>query len=274
MRTSTAVRLGAAFTASALALSLGAGTALAEGDATGTQTARARVITSDTGTGTPVTGSTDARQPAGKTSVRPLAAGTGNITSFGQKSVVLSQPGIHLYDADPVFSDAGGVDHLTTRLTVDGSNKGIRTFGFGGLVLDSLNSPYGKAKLGPSTLFYNNGASPNSDPTISSYFYIRRATTSISPKALDIVRTGSKIKFTANSWKIFKPQTETYVGMPTIKLQIRNSSGTYSTIKTMSLNVFGTGSYTKTTNTKKRYRLLISTTESIMGSYTETSGWI
>ena len=274
MRRTTAARLGAAFTASAIALSLGASTAIAEGDTTGTQTASAGVIASDANTGTAVDGPADARQPTGKTAVRPLAAGTGNITAFGQKSIVLSQPGVRLYEANPTFSDAGGLDYLTTRLTVDNSNKGTRIFDFGGLVLDSLNSPYGKAKLGPSTLFYSNGASPNSDPTIGNYFYIRRATTSISPKALDIVRTGSKIKFTANSWKIFKPQTETYVGMPRITLQYRNSNGSYSTLKTMSLNVWGTGSYTITTNTKRRYRLLIPTTNSISASITTTTGLI
>jgi hypothetical protein len=287
MRTTTAVRLGAAFTASALALSLGTSTALAD-DSTNTQVAHLKAIrpTAGVAQSAPVGSSAaTSAKTSGKFSANAEALPTANIVSFGQKSVVLYAPGTFIYTATPNITNTDGISRVDTRLTVNGSGKGNREFGFKvidglypvpGVVLTSSTTSVGKAKLGPSTITYNDGGTtpPSSDPTVGGNFYIRRGTDSFATYGLELIRTGSKIKFKANSWKVFIQSSGKWVGLRSIKLQQRNSNGSYTTIKTIPLNVYGSGSYTKTTSTRHRYRLLVPTTDTVFGSYTDTSGLI
>lgn len=295
MRTTTAVRLGAAFTASALALSLGAGTALAEGDTTDSQSAHLKSISSTAGTAKKLPAG---KAQAGKTTLGKASASVAelppesDITSFSQKSIVLNEPGTFIYEGAPVVTNPDGIGFINTRVTV-GTTQNGRELAFPGAVFGDPDYPtypgygivlpsttaVGKAHLGPSNIYYQypDHTPTNTstlDDTIGGTFYIRRYTKSTATYGFEIYRSGSKIKFKANSWKIFKPSTGTYVGMPSIKLQYRHSNGSYSTLKTISLNTYGSGSYTKTTTTKRRYRLLISTTDTIWGSKTSTSGRI
>ena len=289
MRRTTAARLGAAFTAGAIALSMGAGTAIAEGDTSGTQTAHAKSISSTAGTAgkTPFDTSSKAAVSgsANRSSVSPLALPpTSNILAYSQKSIVLTEPGTFIYEGAPVVSNPAGVGFINTRVTV-GTKINARELAFPGadpeylfhgIVLPST-TPVGKAHLGPANIYYQN---PDHTPTgtssrdelIGGTFYIRRYTKSVATYALDIRRYNSKVTFKATSWKIFQPSTGKYVGIRSIKLQYRNSNGSYSTLKTMPLNVYGTGSYSITTNTKRNYRLLIPTTSTIWGSKTTTVG--
>ena len=280
MRTTTAVRLGAAFTATALALSLGTGIASAE-DAPDTQVAQLKAIRPTAGVAKQAPADSHAvpsGTTAGKTSgkVSPSVLPTADILSFGQKSLALYEPGTWAYEGTPNVTNSAGISQVTTRLTVNGSNKGDRFLQGNGIVLTSSTTSVGKAKLGPSTIFYNDSGvtPPTYDPTIGGYFYIRRGTDSLADIAFEIERTGSKIKFKANSWKVFIQSSGKWVGLRSIKLQQRNSNGSYSTIKTIALNTYGSGSYTKTTSTRHRYRLLVPTTDTVFGSYSETSGWI
>jgi len=301
MRTTTAVRLGAAFTASALALSLGVGSATAEDSSTGTQTAKLGFVKTDTGA--PKIKLSDARQlaktPIGRSSRSGevgITAETHDLTAFGQKHIVLSEPGNFIYEGNPVVSNPGSVYSLMSDLTVRGMNRGPYELAFfgqtppyvdadtqeplAGLLVNTVTIPLGKANLGPTDIYTQttpgewDKLAPIHDTTVGGSFYIRRYTRAfpVSGKyAFEIYRVGKKIKFTANNWKIFQPSTGKYVGLGSIKLQYRRSNGSYSTLKTMSLNSYGTGYYWRTDSTKRRYRLLISTTETAQGSYSETS---
>jgi len=200
-----------------------------------------------------------------------------------------------VYEGNPVVTNPGTIYELDARLTVNGVNKDDHELAFAGalppyvdsqtgdplagLILDSTSS-VGKATLGPSAIYTQttpgtwDESAPQTDDTIGGTFYIRRATGAFPPSgkyAFEIYRSGGKIKFTANNWKIFQPSTGKYVGLRSIKLQYRHSNGTYSTLKTMSLNTYGTGYYWRTDSTKRRYRLLISTTNTAQGSYSQTS---
>ncbi|KQV75041.1 hypothetical protein ASC61_08540 [Aeromicrobium sp. Root344] len=303
MRTTTAVRLGAAFTASALALSLGVGSATAEDGSTGTQTAKLGVVTPDTGAAKIKL--SDARQLARTPIGRSAPKSTGRmavdppahvLSGFGQKHIVLDQPGFWIYEGNPIVTDPGGVDLLRSHLTVRGTDRGLQELAFhgvlpadyyggnAGLIVDTTKIALGKSHLGPSVITHQSAPGvpdPNTpasnDPLVGGSFYIRRATGSLAPSTkypFEIYRIGKKIKFTANNWKIFQPSTGKYVGLGSIKLQYRRSDGSYSTLKTMSLNSYGTGYYWRTDSTKRRYRLLISTTETAQGSYSQTSGTI
>ncbi|KAA1395419.1 hypothetical protein [Aeromicrobium ginsengisoli] len=304
MRTTTAVRLGAAFTASALALSLGVGSATAEDSSTSTPTQTAKLGMVKTDTGAPKIKLSDARQlaktPIGRSSRAAAPSVTEaehDLTAFGQKHIVLSEPGEDfIYEGNPIVTNPGTVYSLMSDLTVRGVNRGPHEVAFfgalppyvdsetgdplAGLLVNTFTIPLGKANLGPTDIYTQttpgtwDGLAPQTDDTIGGTFYIRRATGSTAPSTkypFEIYRVGGKIKFTANNWKIFQPSTGKYVGLGSIKLQYRHSNGTYSTLKTMSLNSYGTGYYWRTDSTKRRYRLLISTTDTAQGSYSETS---
>ena len=306
MRKNTAVRLGAAITASALALSLGTSTATAE-DA-GTKTAELGMVKPDAGAAKTKLSTTKqlSKTQLGKASANGAARPSitadpadPDITSYNQKNIVLSEPGTFLYDGNPVVTNPEKVYVLRPHLAVNGTDRGTRELAFdganppytdidtgeilSGLILPS-NSPVGPARLGPAEIYTQDPATPGTwdnlepiiDPTYGGTFYIRRATgsTSVTKAPFQIYRSGGKIKFTANNWKIFQPSTGKYVGLGSIKLQYRHTNGTYSTLKTMSLNSYGTGYYWRTDSTKRRYRLLISTTNTAQGSYSQTSGLI
>ena len=299
MRTTTAVRLGAAITASALALSLGTSTATA--DDAGTQTAELGMVKPDAGAAKTKLSTTKqlSKTQLGKASANGAARPSitadpadPDITSYNQKNIVLDQPGTWIYEGNPVVTNPEKVYVLNPHLAVNGTDRGTRELGFAGhdpddwyeipgLVLPS-NSPVGPARLGPAEIYTQTAPNtpddlePIIDPTLGGTFYIRRATgsTSVTKAPFQIYRSGGKIKFTANNWKIFQPSTGKYVGLGSIKLQYRHSNGTYSTLKTMSLNSYGTGYYWRTDSTKRRYRLLISTTNTAQGSYSQTSGLI
>jgi hypothetical protein len=292
MRTTTAVRLGAAFTASALALSLGAGTALAE-DSTDTQSVHLKSVSPTAGTAarTPVSKSQATKTPfsgTNRSSVTPSVANcelppTSDITSFSQKSIVLGAPGTFVFEGAPIVTNPAGVGYIGARVTV-GSAMNSRelyfegadpAYPYFGIVLPST-SPVGKAKLGPSNIYYQcpdhtSTGTTTHDDTVGGTFYIRRLTKSIATYGFEIYRSDSKIKFKANSWKIFQPSTGKLVGIRSIKLQYRHTNGSYSTYKTIPLNIYGTGSWSTTTNTKRHYRLKIYTTDTIWGSWSETS---
>lgn len=301
MRTTTAVRLGAAITASALALSLGTSTATAE-DA-GAQTANLGMVKPDAGAAKTKLSTTKqlSKTQLGKASAgaaaEPLADPSDpDVTAYYQKNIVLSEPGTFLYDGNPVVTNPGNVYVLNPHLSVNGTDRGTRELAFdganppytdidtgetlSGLILPS-NSPVGPARLGPAEIYTQDPATPGTwdnlepiiDSTYSGTFYIRRATgsTSATKPPFQIYRSGGKIRFTANNWKIFQPSTGNYVALGSIKLQYRHANGTYSTLKTMSLNSYGTGYYWRTDSTKRRYRLLISTTNTAQGSYSQTS---
>jgi len=278
---------------------LGVGSATAE-DSSDTQTAKLGMVKTDTGA--PKIKLSDARQlaktPIGRSSAKSGEASIAvahDVTAFGQKHIVLSEPGRFVYEGNPVVTNPGTIYELDSRLTVNGSNKGDQELAFAGalppyldsetgdplagLILDSTSS-VGKATLGPSKIYTQttpgewDQLAPQTDDTTGGTFYIRRATGSFAPSTkypFEIYRSGGKIKFTANNWKIFQPSTGKYVGLRSIKLQYRHSNGTYSTLKTMSLNTYGTGYYWRTDSTKRRYRLLISTTNTAQGSYSQTS---
>ena len=301
MRTTTAARIGAAITASALALSLGTSTATAEDS--GSQTAELGMVKPDAGAAktkvstTKLLGQTRLGKASTGAAEEPSVTAdplpVSDVTSYNQGNIVLDEPGTFIYEGHPVVTNPGNVYFLDSKLTVNGTGRGLRELAFDGalradpadeypgpgLVLDS-NSPVGPARLGPTNVSYQSAPSvedPNSpptvDPTLSGTFYIRRATgsTSATKAPFQIFRNGGKIKFTANNWKIFQPSTGHYVGLGSIKLQYKHSNGSYSTLKTMSLNSYGTGYYTRTDSTKRRYRLLISTTNTAQGSYSQTS---
>ena len=296
MRRTTAARLGAAFAASAIALSLGAGTALAEGDTSGTQTVHAASISPTAGTAAkvPAGATRDGKSlltgSVGRSSVTPLALPpTSKMLAYNQKSVVLTEPGLFIFEGSPVVTNPAGIGFIDTRVTV-GTKINARELGFPGgdfgppipeypahgVVLPST-TPVGKAHLGPANIWYQNPdhtltMTSTHDTLIGGTFYIRRGTKSIATNALTVTRSGSKVTFKATSWKIFQPSTGKYVGIRSIKLQYRNSNGSYSTLKTMPLNIYGTGSYSITTSTKRSYRLLIPTTDSISASLTTTVG--
>jgi hypothetical protein len=301
MRKNTAVRLGAAITASALALSLGTSTATAE-DA-GTQTANLGMVKPDAGAAktklstTKLLSKTQFGKASANAAARPSITADPadpDITSYNQKNIVLDQPGTWIYEGNPVVTNPEKVYVIESHLAVNGTDRGTRELAFdganppytdidtgeilSGLILPS-NSPVGPARLGPAEIYTQTAPNtpddlePIIDPTLGGTFYIRRATgsTSVTKAPFQIYRSGGKIKFTANNWKIFQPSTGKYVGLGSIKLQYRHSNGTYSTLKTISLNSYGTGYYWRTDSTKRRYRLLISTTNTAQGSYSQTS---
>ena len=295
MRTTTAVRLGAAFTASALALTLGVGSATAE-DSSDTQTAKLGFVKSDAGAAK--MSLADARQlaktPIGRSakSGEVSIAAAHDLTAFGQKHIVLSDPGVWIYEGNPIVTNPGSVYAIMSTLTTRGVDRGPHELafhgvlpsdyygGYAGLIVDTTTIPLGKSTLGPSVITNQDvpgtwdGVAGINDPTVGGPFYIRRYTRPFPPSgkyAFEIYRSGGKIKFTANNWKIFQPSTGKYVGLGSIKLQYRHSNGNYSTLKTMSLNTYGTGYYWRTDSTKRRYRLLISTTDTAQGSYSQTS---
>lgn len=306
MRTTTAARLGVATTAFALALSLGASTAIAED--TGTKTAELGMVKPDTGAAKTKISTTKqlSKTQLGKASISAadepsITAETDpDITSYNQKTIILDQPGTFVYRGYPVVTNPQNVYVLNPHLTVNGTDRGTRELAFKGALppyLDSdtgeelegliinSNSPVGQARLGPTEIYTQtdpttpeewDGLDPIIDPTLGGTFYIKRATgsTAVSKPPFQIYRNGGKIKFTANSWKIFQPSTGTYVPLGSIKLQYKRSDGSYSTLKTMSLNSYGNGYYWRTDSKKRRYRLLISTTNTAQGSYTLTSGLI
>ena len=109
---------------------------------------------------------------------------------------------------------------------------------------------------------------------MSNTFLLRRLTKTTNKYGLVVTRSGSRITFKAQNWKIFKPATGTYVAMNTIKLQYKDSAGRWQTKKTIELNGFGTGSFSTTTNTKRRYRVYYPTTDTILGSSTIPTGLI
>ncbi len=267
MRTSTLTRGGALLTAAVLALSLGAGPATADSS----QTEKAATIKSPTGaTAAPGFAFGASARTGGVTAM--ASAGNANIIRYGQYNVILSEPGIFSYQSSMNIDYVdSGLNRIRSRLYVGGTNQGFFDQDGYGIVLPSTVKS-GKSRLGPSNLYYS--ASPSSsDSTLSNYFYIRRYTTSTNTYGLLVTRVGSHITFKAQNWKIFKPSTGKYVAMNSMKLQYRKD-GHWVTWKTISLNSNGTGSYSTTTNTKRRYRVAYPTTDSILGSSTESTGLI
>ena len=293
MRTTTAVRIGAAITASAIALSLGTGTATAED--TDAQTAQLGMVKPQTGapktevSTAKLLGKTQLRKMSSADAEPSITAAAPDITSYNQKTIILDTPGTFIYQGSPVVTNPENVYVLNPHLSVNGTDRGTRELAFDGanpayaapgLIIDS-NSPVGPARLGPADIYTQDsanpgtwdGADPIQDATLGGTFYIKRATgsTAVTKYPFEIYRSGKKIKFMANSWKIFQPSTGKFVGMRSIKLQYRHTNGTYSTLTTIPLNVYGTGYLWRTDTTKRRYRLLISTTSTAQGSYSQTS---
>src|SRR5215213_5651916 len=138
MRTTTAVRLGAAITASALALSLGTGTATA-GD-TDTKSAHLGMAKPDTGLAktklsrAQVTRRTQLGKASASAADEPAitALPVSDLASIRQGHIVLSEPGVFLYEGHPVVTNPENVFDLQTTLTVNGYNKGKRELAFEG----------------------------------------------------------------------------------------------------------------------------------------------
>lgn len=281
MRRTTLARGGALLTAAALALSLSAGPATA--DSTQTEKAASVSDTAEARTGPPATGSGFSAPSARAQKLQSLAETTetaaipADITTFSFSDGVLFRAGENSVDG-LVDGTQGSVpiDHIDMNLSLNGVPKGTVTLLEDeiGQFVDILNTVgAGKAQLGPSTIHYTDGSS-SVDDTMSNYFQLRRLTKSTNAYGLVITRSGSRITFKAQNWKIFKPSTGTYVPMNTIKLQYKDSAGNWLTRKTIELNAYGTGSYSTITSTKRRYRLYYPTTDTILGSRTVTSALI
>lgn len=275
MRRTTLARGGALLTAATLAISLTAGTASA--DSTQTEKAVAASDTAGTRTGAPVTGA-DLGEPKAKTQrLTTLAADTlFDITTLSFSNGVLWSAGENSVDGIIEGNGTKPIDHIESNLTLNGSPRGTVTLledeiGQFVNVLNTVGA--GTAQLGPSTVYYTD-SSTSVDSTMSNTFLLRRLTKTTNKYGLVVTRSGSRITFKAQNWKIFKPATGTYVAMNTIKLQYKDSAGRWQTKKTIELNGFGTGSFSTTTNTKRRYRVYYPTTDTILGSSTIPTGLI
>jgi hypothetical protein len=276
VRRTTLVRGAALLTAATLALSLDAGAATA--DSTQTEKAVAKSDTAGARSGTPVKGSPFGAPKAAKTQrLEALVPTPADITTIDFADGVLFRQGDNSVDGFVDGVDGAlPIDHIDMNLSLNGSPKGTVTLFEDeiGTFVNVLNTVgAGTAQLGPSTIYYSDGSS-SVDSTMSNTFQLRRLTKSTNAKPLVINRSGSRITFKAQNWKIFKPATGTYVAMNTIKLQYKDSAGNWLTRKTIELNDFGTGSFTAYTNTKRRYRLYYPTTATILGSRTTTTGLI
>lgn len=275
MRRTTLARGGALLTAATLAISLTAGTASA--DSTQTEKAVAASDTAGTRTGAPATGSIFGASKARAQRVETLAATPADITTLSISNGVLWRAGENSVDAFVDGVDGSvPIDHIEMNLTLNGSPRGTVTLFEDeiGQFIDVLNTVgAGTAQLGPSTIHYAD-SSTSVDSTMSNTFLLRRLTKTTNKYGLVVTRSGSRITFKAQNWKIFKPATGTYVAMNTIKLQYKDSAGHWQTKKTIELNGFGTGSFSTTTNTKRRYRVYYPTTDTILGSSTIPTGLI
>lgn len=275
MRRTTLARGGALLTAATLAISLTAGTASA--DSTQTEKAVAASDTAGTRTGAPATGSIFGASKARAQRVETLAATPADITTLSISNGVLWRAGENSVDAFVDGVDGSvPIDHIEMNLTLNGSPRGTVTLFEDeiGQFIDVLNTVgAGTAQLGPSTIHYAD-SSTSVDSTMSNTFLLRRLTKTTNKYGLVVTRSGSRITFKAQNWKIFKPATGTYVAMNTIKLQYKDSAGRWQTKKTIELNGFGTGSFSTTTNTKRRYRVYYPTTDTILGSSTIPTGLI
>ena len=275
MRRTTLARGGALLTAATLAISLTAGTASA--DSTQTEKAVAASDTAGTRTGAPATGSIFGASKARAQRVETLAATPADITTLSISNGVLWRAGENSVDAFVDGVDGSvPIDHIDMNLTLNGSPRGTVTLFEDeiGQFIDVLNTVgAGTAQLGPSTIHYAD-SSTSVDSTMSNTFLLRRLTKTTNKYGLVVTRSGSRITFKAQNWKIFKPATGTYVAMNTIKLQYKDSAGHWQTKKTIELNGFGTGSFSTTTNTKRRYRVYYPTTDTILGSSTIPTGLI
>lgn len=284
MRRTTLARGGALLTAATLAISLNAGPATADS----TQTEKAPAVKSDLGNKTSVDRESSSPSNRAGGFVANALPGTADILRIGQYNVVLDEPGWFIYEGNSnvdsgVDGQPGDVNLIQSNLFVGGVSRGYYELGFNGatpaytstgIILPSTIKT-GKARLGPSNIYYTDSANHpmTTDPTLSNYFYIRRYTKSTNTYGLVVTRSGSRITFKAQNWKIFQPSTGKYVPMNTMKLQYRYD-GRWITKKTIELNSNGTGSYSMTTNTKRRYRLYYPTTDTIFGASTIPTGLI
>lgn len=271
MRTSTLARGGALLTAATLAITLSGGPASAH-DSKSSAVSPTPTHTYAKRTGVVakphfrITKTTESAVPV----IGVVQASSTVLYQPGGSSIAVGVNG----DGDPSL-----IDHIDLNLTVNGMHVGTYT-----LMTDAdgtfINIPNsvgsGKAKITSEKTYYNDGVTaPLTTGVDSNTFYVRRATDSAatgtgSDYALYTVVGRHSINFHANKWVIFKPSTETWVPMQSIKLQYRKQHHWY-TLKTIKLNSSGSGTYTKKRGTKYRYRLYYPTTDSILGSYTEAT---
>lgn len=277
MRTTTFVRAGALLTAAALTLSLSNGPASADDAPSGSVPAVDSPLPGKR-TGTDLSGypGLSAKQNRGSVS---SAAEPDIITRIGARNTVLYQPQGTSIDISLIATEDLSSEDISVAVKLRVS--GVETKDFYEVYYDEAHDTLfanipNSVGMGNARITKTRISSLDNptviDETDSNVFKIRRNTFSdTNPDegtySLVYGRQGSKIIFRAYKWKIFKPSTGKYVGMNSIRLQYR-SNHKWKHLKSIKLSPGGSGSYSKRTSTKRRYRLYYPTTDTVLGTYT------
>ncbi|MRJ75950.1 hypothetical protein GEV29_05330 [Aeromicrobium sp. SMF47] len=266
MRLNTLAKTGAALTASALVITLSSGPANAADDSASTGYAPASAPTAAVSADGFLPG-TGAKSAAGN----KAAAGV-TINKIGVRSGVLYRKGDNSVFLSALDGDPGGAAAKTEftlrvgkkdhKVLLRGTNDGYAYFntksGWGS----------GKAWIRSTTVTYTNGTKSTSG-TDSNKFYLRRATRTTANKPFKVTAysPGTKIKFRASTFKVFKPSSGKYTSLGSIRLQYKKSNGKWKTVKKIKLNKKGSGSWTTRARTRT-YRLYVPTTANVIGGQT------
>lgn len=264
MRMTTLARGGAVSTAAVLALTLTSGPANADDGAQFYPDASASKSLSSVDAWGATPGKSAARTSAGAgITLTKVRAASGVLFRSGDNSFPVELTG------EPGTSPGGaGPAKTTFTLRVNGKNHENVLYRF-----DEDFGPYantksgwgdGKAQILNTTVTYTDGTTSRSGLD-SNVFYLRRATRTTASKPFKVTTysPGTKIKFQASTFKVFKPSTGKYVSLGKIRLQYKKS-GSWKTLKTIKLNSRGSGSYTYKAPTRT-YRLYVPTTADLLG---------
>lgn len=236
MQSSTLFRAGAFVTASALALSLGAGTGPAPAAA-------------ETTAASAPTATTEADQ--------------SSITRIVVNPAALHKRGNNIIGAKVTVVGAAPRS-VTSTLSVDGVPKADVTI-FPDAVYLKNTVGTGTARLGTLTIVNHDGT-VSTAPANSPAFRIR---TTVKGQ-IWIKHRGSRLTFRVRA-RTFVPATAGAVSLRRVTVQHRSGS-VWRNVKIVRLNSSGYGGFTKRTSTKRRYRIVVPTTQRVLGATSSRAG--
>lgn len=268
MRLNTLAKTGAALTASALVITLTSGPANAADDSTSTGYAPAATPKASVAAGDFLPGA------SGKSAAGNKAAAGVTISRIGVRSAPLYRKGDNSVFLTAFEGNPGGTVAKTEfSVRIGKKNHTVRLRGTAeGYAFFNTKSGWGsgKAWIRSTTVTYTNGTKSTSGKD-SNKFYLRRATRTTANKPFKVTTysPGTKIKFRASTFKVFKPSSGKYTSLGSIRLQYKKSNGKWKTVKRIKLNKKGSGSWTTRARTRT-YRLYVPTTANVLGGQTDS----